>query len=172
MSTPLKTSTDGILPDVLAHDLHLVFCGTAAGTRSAQVGAYYAGPGNKFWRTLAAVALTPRVLAPLEFRSLIDYGIGLTDINKTQSGGDNQLTRAGFDAARLRARIEHYAPRVLAFNGKRSASEFFGAPVRTYGRQPVTIAATEIFVLPSTSGAASGFWDLAPWQALAAYVSS
>ena len=39
MSTLLKTATDGILPDVLAHNLRLVFCGTAAGTRSAQVGA-------------------------------------------------------------------------------------------------------------------------------------
>jgi TDG/mug DNA glycosylase family protein len=172
MSATSHAATEGILPDVLAHDLRIVFCGTAAGTRSAQVGAYYAGPGNKFWRTLAAVGLTPRVLAPLEFRSLLDYRIGLTDINKTQSGGDSQLTRAGFDAARLRARIEHYAPRALAFNGKRSAAEFFGAPVRDYGRQPVTIGGTEVFVLPSTSGAASGFWNIAPWQALAAYVSS
>ena len=33
-----------VLPDVLAPDLHVVFCGTAPGTRSARDGAYYAHP--------------------------------------------------------------------------------------------------------------------------------
>ena len=37
--------------------LKLVVCGTAAGDRSAQLGQYYAGPGNKFWRTLASLGL-------------------------------------------------------------------------------------------------------------------
>ncbi len=40
-----------ILPDVLAPGLALVVCGSAAGTVSARVGAYYAGPGNRFWPT-------------------------------------------------------------------------------------------------------------------------
>jgi len=39
----------GMLPDVLAANLDVVFCGTAAGKRSAEVGMYYAGPGNRFW---------------------------------------------------------------------------------------------------------------------------
>ena len=38
-----------ILPDVLQPDLKVVFCGTAAGTQSAQAGTYYAGRGNYFW---------------------------------------------------------------------------------------------------------------------------
>ena len=53
-----------VLPDVLAPGLRAVFCGTAAGTKSAIAGAYYAGPGNKFWPTLHAIGLTPRRFAP------------------------------------------------------------------------------------------------------------
>ncbi len=48
-----------MLEDLLAPGLALVVCGSAAGRRSAQLGHYYAGPGNKFWRTLARVGLTP-----------------------------------------------------------------------------------------------------------------
>ena len=59
-----------ILPDLLPHNLKVVFCGTAAGTQSAQAGAYYAGRGNKFWRILHETGLTPRQLAPHEFPTL------------------------------------------------------------------------------------------------------
>src|ERR1700727_2633952 len=71
-----------ILPDILAPGLNLVVCGSAAGTRSAELGAYYAGPGNQFWGMLHRVGLTPRVLKPAEFREVIAYAIGLTDIAK------------------------------------------------------------------------------------------
>jgi hypothetical protein len=69
-----------VLPDVLGPGLRVVFCGTAVGSASAKRGAYYAGPGNKFWPTLHAIGLTPRRLMPEEFRSVLDYGIGLTDL--------------------------------------------------------------------------------------------
>lgn len=54
---PLSTE---VLPDVIDHDLSVVFCGTAAGNESARRRAYYAGPGNAFWPTLFKVGLTPR----------------------------------------------------------------------------------------------------------------
>lgn len=155
-----------VLPDVLCPGLAVVFCGTAAGAQSARAEAYYAGRGNKFWRTLYQIGLTPRQLDPHEFPTLPDYGVGLTDIAKTYSGADSGLRRGHFDADGLRAKIEHFAPHAFAFNGKRSARAFYGATV-AYGRQPEQIGATILFVLPSTSGAASGFWDVGAWQALA-----
>ncbi|HET6586644.1 MAG TPA: mismatch-specific DNA-glycosylase, partial [Oleiagrimonas sp.] len=39
-----------VLPDLLRAGLGLVFCGTAPSRRSAAEGAYYAHPGNYFWR--------------------------------------------------------------------------------------------------------------------------
>ena len=55
------------LPDQLQPHLRLVFVGTAAGQRSADMGHYYAGPGNRFWRTLHEVGITPRRYEPHEF---------------------------------------------------------------------------------------------------------
>jgi TDG/mug DNA glycosylase family protein len=159
-----------LIPDVLPSGLKVVFCGTAAGTRSAEVGAYYAGRGNKFWRTISQIGLTPRLLDPHEFASLPGYGIGLTDIAKTYSGPDKDLRTAHFDAAGLRRKIEAAAPRTLAFNGKRAARAFYGAPA-AYGQQPDRIGGAVVFVLPSTSGAASGFWDMSYWQRLAEFLA-
>ena len=51
-----------ILPDLLC--LRVVVCCTAAGTASATVRAYYAGPGNQFWSILHETGLTPRRLPP------------------------------------------------------------------------------------------------------------
>lgn len=156
-----------VLPDLLRPGLRLVFCGTAASTRSAALGAYYAGPGNKFWRAIHAVGLTPRLLAPQEWRMLDALGIGFTDMAKAHFGMDRDLPAGAFDAPRLQMAIEQFQPDILAFNGKTAAKAYFGMPSAGYGRQPARIGRTAIWVLPSTSGAASGAWSIGPWQALA-----
>ena len=158
-----------ILPDLLAPELKIVFCGTQAGERSAQVGAYYAGPGNRFYETLFRIGLTARQLEPREYPLLLSCGIGLTDIAKYTSGGDKLLRRKHFDAPALRHKIEQHAPRFLAFNGKRAAQAFYGRAV-SYGAQAETIGETVVYVLPSTSGAARGFWDEHCWFEVAEQV--
>ncbi len=157
------------LPDVLQSGLDVVFCGSAAGMRSAQAEAYYAGPGNRFWHVLHASGLVPVALDPSAYAQVIHYGIGLTDLAKRVSGADAALRPSDYDASLLRAKIERWAPRALAFNGKRPASLFLGKPVE-YGLQSETIAETRIFTLPSTSGAARGFWDDKPWWDLAEWI--
>jgi TDG/mug DNA glycosylase family protein len=156
-----------ILPDVLAPGLALVFCGTAAGRRSAAEGAYYAHPGNLFWRALHEAGLTPQRLHPQDFRTLPDYGIGLTDLAKRHVGNDIDLPADAFDVAALQAKIERYAPRLLAFTSKNAARAWLRR-VPAYGLQQERIGATRLFVLPSPSGQARGHWNLAPWSALAA----
>lgn len=159
------------LPDLLRPGLDIVFCGSAAGAVSARVGAYYAGPGNKFWPTLYAIGLTPEILPPADFRRLPDFGIGLTDMAKHASGADSALPRDADDPDGLRRRIEACAPRLLAFNGKRAArialKAWFGLRDPAYGLQPHRLGCTAIHVLPSTSGLASGVWSVGPWRALA-----
>ena len=156
-----------ILPDVLQPALALVFCGTAAGKRSAAEHAYYAHPGNLFWRALFDAGLTPRQLAPAEFPQLPDYGIGLTDLAKRHSGNDNELPRDAFDMPALVAKIERHQPRLLAFTSKNAARAALGHAA-SYGLQHETIGGTQLFVLPSPSGQARGHWDLKPWLALGA----
>ncbi len=150
--------------------MRVVFCGTAAGAVAARVGAPYAGPGNRFWWVLHETGLTPRELRPAEFRELPRYGLGLTDVAKYTSGGDSSLVRSDFDAAAVVAKVERHAPGILAFVGKRAAQEVLGGRV-DHGRQAVRIGATKVWVVPSTSGAARGAWDLGPWRALAAAAS-
>ena len=168
----MKQSSADILPDILAPGLRLVVCGSAVGTRSAQAGAYYAGPGNQFWGMLHRVGLTPSQLTPAQYGSVVTYGIGLTDIVKKRFGADADLRRGDFDTDSLCALIACYQPRILAFNGKRAACAFFGTRAE-YGYQlRRNIARTQIYVAPSTSGAARRFWNEQIWLDVALAASS
>jgi double-stranded uracil-DNA glycosylase len=160
-----------ILPDILVPGLDLVLCGTAPSRVSKQAGAYYANPGNLFWRALHEVGLTPMRLAPADYPRVVEFGIGLTDLNKTEWGSDRELSRDGFDVAGLAAKIELYRPKVLAFDSKTAGSAFLGRPV-AYGRQPEAPSGTVLWVVPSPSGRARAFWDLGPWRDLADFVRS
>jgi TDG/mug DNA glycosylase family protein len=161
-----------VLPDVLAPGLRLVICGSAAGAVSAARGAYYAGPGNKFWRILAETGLTPRRLDPSEFRDVVAFGIGLTDMAKHVSGSDATLPRDADDVAGFMERIRAVRPGMVAFKGKRAAAAFYGVPiVRDYGPGMPVAAFPPVWILPSTSGAASGAWRAEPWHQLAQTVA-
>ena len=172
----MRCLTAPALPDILEPGLRIVFCGSAAGAVSARIGAYYAGPGNKFWPMLHKTGLTPTLLEPMQFRRLPDFGIGITDLAKHASGSDASLPSGADDPAGLHDRIQRNRPGILAFNGKRSARVFLkhlaGARTVDYGIQPWKLEGTEIFVLPSTSGLASGYWDEAPWYALARHAKT
>ncbi len=161
-------SDEYVLPDLLAPGLVTIFCGSAVGAASARRGYPYAGPGNKFWPMLAETGFTPRRLAPEEYRDLLDFGIGLTDINKIQSGADSDLTKAGDDPGALIAKIERYKPRLVAFAAKRPAQvvvrHAFGRAQVSYGLQEERIGETRLFVMPSPSGLAIRWWDAALWR--------
>jgi len=158
-----------IVPDILAVNLKIVFCGTALGFRSAQTKAYYAHPGNFFWRTLYDVDLTPHVIAPADYPIVAKFGLGLTDLCKTDYGQDSQLPTDSFDIMALRKKIQRFHPKILAFTSKTAAAAFMDLPTRTlnYGLQENSLKFTQIFVLPSPSGQARLYWDKKPWQELA-----
>ncbi len=156
-----------VLPDLLRPGLRVVFCGTAAGTASARAGAYYAGPGNAFWKALHTVGLTPIQLEPAEFERLPEFGIGLTDICKVLHGSDEEVGTVEFDVDGLRARIAAAEPANLAFNGKNAARGALERDVE-FGPQEEQLGGAAVWVLPSTSGAARRYWDISPWRDLAA----
>ena len=143
-----------MLPDILAPDLRIVFCGTAAGERSAERGHYYAGRGNAFWRLLADTGLTPRLLSPEDDASLPRFGLGLTDLVKeVAQSHDRGLV---FDVAGLVAKVERYGPAWLALTSKRAgqaAATALGHPSPGLGPASWSVGPTQVFVLPSPSGA-------------------
>jgi double-stranded uracil-DNA glycosylase len=69
-----------MLPDYLKPGLDVVFCGTAAGRRSGQLGHYYAGRGNGFWKVLYETGMTPEILKIEQDFRITEFGIGLTDL--------------------------------------------------------------------------------------------
>ena len=160
------------LPDQLQSHLRLVFVGTAAGQRSADLGHYYAGPGNRFWRTLHEVRITPRQYAPHEFPNLLKLGIGFTDVCKLGAGMDHQALKFPVDIAAFRDKILRYRPKIIAFTSKKAASLFYGRPTKAVelGQQRAEGDFPTVFVLASPSGAASGHWSVQPWQELAELV--
>ena len=158
------------LPDVLAAGLDVVFVGTAAGARSAEEGVYYAHPGNKFWRTLKTLKLLPEDFAPADFARAPRHGIGFTDMCKVRAGSDAQIGNDAFDRRRFARVIAKVRPRAIAFTSKKAASAWLGRPTAriAYGRQDGEDPA--VFVLPSPSGLAGGYWDEGPWAELAAWL--
>ncbi len=110
------------LPDLLQPDLDVVFVGTAAGRRSADIGHYYAGAGNRFWSTLHHVGITRREFAPEDDASLMDLGIGFTDLSKVGCGADDKITKDQIDLDRFERSLRIYQPRAIAFTGKKAAS--------------------------------------------------
>jgi double-stranded uracil-DNA glycosylase len=165
----MAATAPDVLQDVLQDGLQIVLCGTAVGTASALAGAYYAHKQNKFWKILHETGLTPELLQPHQYRDLLRHRIGLTDFVKTHSGMDHQiplseLTQDG--RARLSASIAKFHPEFLAFTSKTAGQRFLGGK-RDYGEQLERIAATRIWILPSTSGAANGSWRPEIWHQFA-----
>jgi double-stranded uracil-DNA glycosylase len=162
------------LPDLLQDHLRLIFVGTAAGQRSADLGHYYAHPGNRFWRTIHEIGITPRRYQPHEFPSLLKLGIGFTDMCKVGAGMDHEALNSPIDLPAFREKMLRYRPKTIAFTSKKAASLFYGRPTKAValGRQPPQQDFPIVFVLASPSGAASGHWSVQPWRELADAISS
>jgi TDG/mug DNA glycosylase family protein len=143
-----------VLPDILAPDLDVVFCGTAVGECSARRGHYYAGPGNAFWSLLHGAGFTARRLAPEEDVTLPEHGLGLTDLVKDVARSHDR--GLAFDVPTLLAKVEQHRPSWVAFTGKvagQAVARALGHPRPGLGVQSWTLARSEVFVLPSSSGA-------------------
>ena len=137
-----------------------MFVGASVSTVSAARGHYYSNPTNKFWELVAATGLlgTDR-LAPIDDIHVTDYGIGLTDVVKRRAeSSDTRLRRTDFDVPAFLTKIETFAPRVIAFNGKKAAevvARYVAKPVPSVGPASWTIAGARVYRLPSSSAAAA-----------------
>ena len=142
------------MPDVLAPDLEVVFCGINPGRVSAAAAAHFANPRNDFWRLLHDAGFTPRLLRPDEQFAALDYGIGLTNAAARTTKGSGDLRSADFhgSAERLERLAGTLRPRAIAFVGKEAYRGTFRERPEL-GLQERRLAGTLLFVLPSTSPA-------------------
>jgi double-stranded uracil-DNA glycosylase len=142
------------IPDVIAPDLHVLFCGINPGLWSAWSGHHFARPGNRFWPALHRSGFTPRQLAPAEQAELVRYGLGVTNVVARASAradelSREELTRGGADLATTVAR---WRPRWLAVLGVGAYRVAFADPRAAVGPQARVIGSTRLWVLPNPSG--------------------
>jgi TDG/mug DNA glycosylase family protein len=153
-SVPTSLTTPSEVPDVLAPDLDVVFCGINPGRVSATARAHFANPRNDFWRLLHDAGLTPRLYEPHEQFELLELRVGLTNAAYRTTPGSGDLRRSDFadSARRLELVASELRPRWLAFVGKEAYRGVFSERPQL-GMQERTLGETRLFVLPSTSPA-------------------
>ena len=84
--------------------------------------------------------------------SLIERGIGFTDVAKRPSNAASDLSKVEFavGAAALIEKLKQYQPLVACFNGISAYAHCFGQRAKP-GPRPERIGRTRVFVVPSTS---------------------
>ena len=140
------------LPDLLRPGLDLVFVGINPGSYSAAKGHYYARPGNLFWWALRESTIVEGTVTPDMDASLLERGIGFTDVAKRPSNAASDLSNDEFvtGASALIKKLECFQPLVACFNGISAFAHCFGPGARP-GPRPERIGRTRIYVVPSTS---------------------
>ncbi|QKJ88732.1 G/U mismatch-specific DNA glycosylase [Paramixta manurensis] len=150
----MENHSDNAITDILAPGLRVVFCGINPGKSSAHKGFHFAHPGNRFWKTIWLAGFTTRLLKPEEEMALLDTGCGITMLVERPTQQATELTseelRTGGKV--LIEKIERYQPQALAILGKEAFKRAFGQRRVEWGKQPVTLGATEVWVLPNPSG--------------------
>ena len=143
-----------VIPDVLAPDLDVLFCGINPGLYSGALGLHFARPGNRFWPALHGGGFTPRRFDPSEQESLLELGIGITNVVARATARADELShdelREGGQL--LAAKVVEYRPRWLAVVGITAYRVAFGFPKAQVGRHDQVIGSTRVWVLPNPSG--------------------
>ena len=142
------------VPDVIAPNLRVLFCGINPGLYTAAVGHHFARPGNRFWPALHKSGFTNRLLSPFEEPELLDAGLGITNVVARTTASAVGLTREDYikGGKLLRAKVRRYHPRILAVLGVGAYREAFARPKALIGEQEERLSDARVWVLPNPSG--------------------
>ncbi|MEC8857716.1 MAG: mismatch-specific DNA-glycosylase [Chloroflexota bacterium] len=160
------------LPDQLREGLDLLFVGLNPSQYSAEVGHYFANPRNRFWPAFNLSKLVARQVTAEEDATLLDDGIGFTDVAKRPTPMGSGLRAADFRqwAPVLKEKIFRFAPRLVCFHGLMAYKAYLqhGEGVKEkpeLGLQERMIGNSAIFVVPNPSPANAKYSlnDLADW---------
>jgi mismatch-specific thymine-DNA glycosylase len=140
------------LPDYLRKGMKLVIVGCNPTESSVRVGHYYAGRENPFWPVLHESGVVPEPFGYHDDKRVIEFGIGLTDLVKKPTKTLAELAREDFAEGRivLGQKLEEFAPRIVAFNGKH-VYEQFAQRKCACGLQKALLYGARVYVLPETS---------------------
>lgn len=141
-------------PNILAKGLGVVFCGLNPGATAALAGHNFSDPSNRFWRVLHIAGFTDTLLQPQDERRLLEYGCGISAVVIRPTRSAAEVSAHDFRAARpeFEDKMRQFAPRTIAFLGKRALSAMFGLPKVEWGQYPPGFAGAMAWVLPNPSG--------------------
>src|SRR4051812_4988432 len=80
------------VPDVIAKDLRVLFCGINPGLYSGATQRHFSRPGNRFWPALYVGGFTERLLSPFEERELLKGGYGITNVVRRATNAASELS--------------------------------------------------------------------------------
>src|ERR1700749_662576 len=83
---------DKLVPHLIAKNLIVLFAGINPGLYSAAVGRHFGRPGNRFWGAWFRGGFTPRLFAPADQGSLLELGVGITNIVPRASARAEELS--------------------------------------------------------------------------------
>ena len=142
------------VPDILAPDLKVLFCGINPGLYSAAVGYHFARPGNRFWAALHASGFTESLLEPHEQNEMLRYGCGLTNLVARATSVAAELSTEELRRGRglLQRKVRRYSPAWVAVLGKGAYRNAFRRAKAEFGPQQEELAGARLWVLPNPSG--------------------
>ncbi|HVZ24234.1 MAG TPA: mismatch-specific DNA-glycosylase, partial [Vicinamibacterales bacterium] len=88
----LRAAAGKRIPDLIAPNLDVLFCGINPGLYSAATGLHFARPGNRFWRALHDAGLTKTVLQPWQQQAMLASGLGITNLVARATASAVELT--------------------------------------------------------------------------------
>ena len=142
------------VPDLIADELDVLFCGINPGLYTAAIGHHFGRPGNRFWPALHGAGFTPHIFSPWQEHDLLALGIGITNMVERTSATAAEVSPQEFvrGGERLTAAVTRHKPRVVAFLGIGAYRSAFGRPKAVLGLQAECIGESALWVLPSPSG--------------------
>jgi TDG/mug DNA glycosylase family protein len=142
------------LPDILAKDLAVVFCGINPGMTAALAGHHFVARSNRFWRVIHLAGFTPKEILPANDRTILQHRCGLTTVVERPTARAEELSAQEFAAAaaQFERKITRHAPRFVAFLGKAAYSALSGQREIVWGFQTAPLGGAAVWVLPNPSG--------------------
>src|SRR3989442_424713 len=124
------------VPDVIAKNLRVLFCGINPGLYTAAVGHHFARPGNRFWPTLHKSGFTDRLLSPFDECELLKNNLGITNVVSYATASASELANEDFvkGGRILRRKVRRYRPRIVAILGIEAYRKAFGQSEVEVGR--------------------------------------
>jgi len=150
----LIAARDKRVPDLIAFNLKVLFCGINPGLYSGAVGHHFARPGNRFWPALYKAGFTDRLLSAFEEKELLKSDYGITNIVRRSTANASELSSSELKegAKRLTRTVLKYKPRITAVLGVDAYRKAFDRREAVLGLQSERIGTSALWILPNPSG--------------------